>query len=604
MAIVQVGPDRELKTLQAGFSALRPGDTLQCDPGDYAGASWYADGPGPDAIGWTTKILGGPGVRITSGNSRSQGISIEGRNGVVIDGFRMSGLGEKPQGCGVFLAGCSNVLVKNVAVDLPREFGANISCCHNVVVEDCVFTRARFQHGVYVGNSSTNCTIKRCKFLGNKLCGIQANGDMETGSFWGFPNTGEIRELAIEDCTFGWNGVGGGADINLDSVVKFQLWKNNHLPTNRGKGNGVTFFRSSYNPGPTRSGVVMDCNIAVGAGRFNCLRFEEARDIVFDRCSIAHSGWPARSDAGWIELFIKDGPADVKLQNVTFRDCEVHGAVVIQDALAATDDLGASLVNTWNVVDLPGFLGSLPDETDPGEIVAPPPPAPDSPGPMPANGEAAASAAPEDVDLSEFGGVRLREWDGEDRFGEDYAVQSPSSHALPDHWFDFSPLRGTNRNNPGFSNRWEGYWRSSFTGLIEVRARGVGGYDASFAGVAVLSGQSLQTGFEARTKAFRVEAGRFYRVSIGLSTKPDTVPAMSFRYRAEAAPDSWRTFDVLDLYKPKSAAPVPGPDPEPEPGPNPEPSPGPSRPGDDIVIRISLPRIPDWLKAVLTDRLK
>jgi hypothetical protein len=584
-----------IRSLQAALDRMNPGDEVKLAPGTYVGAAKYGDAATLNGALAPITITGGPGVLIRGGNKRGHGLTLEGFNGVNIVGIDVGDLPDVGNGTGIWLADVKSALVQDIVVDLPGEWGILTSFVRGGVFTGCVLKRARRQHGIYLGNSTHDVVVSDCHLLGNKFCGIQCNGDARMTSPRGLVATGEIRNVLITDCEFAYNSDGGGADINLDAAVKVQITNCTAFPT-RGKGNVITLFHSDYNPSPTSNVRIANCKLVAGADRYNVLRAEDCHDITVTNNTLIHTGYPARADAGLIEIDDTNFGSSGKLKAWTFTNNRFSGAVIIDDAVKLLADLGMTMSgnSAATAADV-----ALPDVADPGAIPAPAPPPP-APVPMPVvlpplpvDAPVATKADPALVDQGQQGSAWLREWNkSDDRFGDD--CDKSALRSLPSVDLYLSILGGTSRTD-GFGERFTAFVFSDRDQIVEFQAEGRGGIDVTVAGERLMSGDFYDV--QTATKAFKFEKGCYYAVELGVgtvSTYRDRVPTMSLLMRTADDPNAYKQLDPLSVFAPKDRRqPTPAPSPDPTPAPAPAPSPTPS-PSDEDFYELML-RIPKSL---------
>jgi hypothetical protein len=575
-----------LATLDKAGSKVQPGDTVQVMPGVHTGGKFYgsaANVAGPLAV---LTINFQPGAKIRGGNSRSHGLTVEGWNGISILGADIADLKDGATGSGIWLAGCKNVTVKNFTIDNCAQWGIHTPFCSQVLLEDGIASRSRGQHGVYFANSCTDMTARRVKFLGNKDCGLQTNGDVRMQSDWpSIPVTGTISKLLVEDCDFAFNGVGGGANWNGDAVVG-AIFRNNRMYPSRGRGNGISLFNSDYNTSRTSDVLIENNTLVVGPDKYNVLLIgAPVTGIVVRNNTLINTSFPARPTAGLIEL----APGVVLAPGaVVMEGNRLSGAVVIDDSTVTTlPAIGITGPNT--PADVIGTLASLTAPADPGPLVVPPPPPPAPPvvwPDLPATAPIATAADPALVDLDGQETLWCVDWVTLRKRGTDF-VKSATRNLSWDGMA--SPLSGMGRYGDGepkgFGARWRGFIRVPTTGVYEIGFTGKGYFDCSFAGDLILEGTAGLNGHDnlRAVKFYTLESGKFYAIDIGVSIYGDYAQAvLSYRSAAnplnpDYLPNSW-------LFPPKlrpapavpAPAPAPAPIPAPAPGPSPAPAPAPA----------------------------
>lgn len=549
-----------------------PGCTFILLPGTYAGGTFYGSDSYVAGAHLPLRFEFREGAKIVGGNNRGHGLTIEGWNGVEIIDAEITDGKVQQNGCGLWLAGCKNVLIQRPKIDNWHHWGIHLPHCHDVTIEDGYCIRSRKEHGIYVANSASNVTIRRMQLLANAGCGVQSNGDgTNDPPYASLAKTGSINGLTIEDCLFAYNGTLGGADWNGDSVVNATYRRNTHIP-GRGKGNAVSLFNSWYNPTPTSRVLIEDCKIFAGPAKYNVFIFGIAEgqpanklpsDVTVRNNVLVHRG--NLGAAGLIEQAL-GGQAE----RIEFSGNRLSHDLVVGPAgnttLAGFGVTGTNTILTAAEID--AELAALPQVTDPGPGLAPtPPPTPVEPlPPLPANAPLATAADVALVDTNEQGGMWLREWHAVDMFGSDYAAQAVRGP------YDFtgyhSPITGRSYVNT-FGCRWTGFIKPDKSGVYEIIVGSNQSHHFEFCGELVSDVQANDHPVViAKRPVVRLEAGQYYAFNFGLTTSGGYVVPLqhSIKFRRDDAPDEVRTIPQAWMYPVKDRPGVTPPVDPPPPG--------------------------------------
>jgi hypothetical protein len=568
-----------LKTLDHVGELAFPGCEVILLPGIYPGGKFYGSDAHVSGTHLPLVFRFRPGAMIRGGNSRAHGLTIEGWNGVEIYDCDIADLANGVNGCGIWLAGCRNVIIQRPKIDNCQKWGIHTPYCHDVLIEDGSCTRSRVEHGIYFANSCSNVTARRMKLLGNRGCGIHNNADGENPPpYASLPFLKQIKNLTVEECTFGYNGESGGADVNMDGVVGGAIRRNFHLPT-RGKGNCYALFNSSANPAnpfPTQDVVIEENFVFAGPSKYNLFVFggDMPKNVAVRNNVLVHTGWPANQSAGLLELMPNDGKSH---ENVEFSGNRLsHHAVVTPDGIESLFDVVDGSNNTILVADeIAAILATLPVVADPGLGIAPGPstvpgttpvPSPNDwlglpalPNPLPpipATVLAPAPANSADVDENEQSKLWLREWHEFTTFG------TPLHSALlsPAAWTNGynSPIGGYARYSPGFGTRWKGFIRPDRTGVHDILARFIGYHELWIGGERISEGVSNNHESAGVNHVVHLEAGKYYAFEFALKTN-EMYTAANLAYRTAEKPDVYLRFPEGWYYPPKVRPGAPAP---------------------------------------------
>ena len=204
MAELQVGADRQYRTLAAANAAARTGDTVVVAPGVYReklqlttpGVTWRSETPGAAIIdgGWSGQdyddefsILVGIGAAVTfTGftlrNSEGRGFYVgKAGSGALIADCRIDNCGTSA----FVLGDCENVSVHGVVatrLGMAWEAGRRPSVAGSVIlvratnctVESCIVAYGHGE-GIDIGRGSRRCTVRGCVIFDNSHLGLYLN---------------------------------------------------------------------------------------------------------------------------------------------------------------------------------------------------------------------------------------------------------------------------------------------------------------------------------------------------------------------------------------------------------------------------------------------
>ena len=267
-------------TMQHAMMSLKPGDTLDVEPGTYAGfiVGWdstpassgdpygYVDGTASAPI----TIQAAPGsaagsVVINSADNKTQaGIDLEpGDNYITISGFAINGstggIAASPnKGEGIKIAGSTNVTVKNTTVTgIGYGFGIIADNANNVVLEDNTITgtgdggNSDYGHGIYISGSTNDAVVVGNTIANNAYIGIHINGDASEGGI------GLVTNALVENNVIYNNGQNG---INADGLQSSVI--ENNLIYNY-QNYGICLYQSDAAAG-SKNNVIVDNTIDSG----------------------------------------------------------------------------------------------------------------------------------------------------------------------------------------------------------------------------------------------------------------------------------------------------------------------------------------------------
>lgn len=244
-------------TLQHAANSIAPGDTVEVQPGIYAGFDMQTSGVFGAPIRFNAQV----GVLINQPNVRTpDGINLENVSHVIVEGFKVEGM---PR-AGIRIVGTESapsrfVTIRNNTADANGTWGIFSGYAEDLLIESNVTSRSLREHGIYVSNSADRPIIRHNYSWGNGRGGIQINAD---GTL---PGDGVIRNAIVSRNTIFDNGPLGGAGINLDGVQSSRI-ENNLLYGNH--ATGIALFRGDGAQGSTHNIVVNNTVVNAVDGRW------------------------------------------------------------------------------------------------------------------------------------------------------------------------------------------------------------------------------------------------------------------------------------------------------------------------------------------------
>ena len=221
-------------TLQHSMMSLQPGDTLDVEPGTYAGfiVGWDTqpassgdpygtiDGTAGQPITIQADPSAAPGsVIINARNNETQfGIDLEpGSNYITISGITVNGssggLAEYPNhGGGIKVCGSNNIVENSTVTNIDYGFGITTTEANNVLLLDNTISNIHAQgnseqgHGIYIANNTVGAVVDGNVISDCDYIGILVNGDLgDSGNPPGLVQNALIENNVIHDN--GQNGI-------------------------------------------------------------------------------------------------------------------------------------------------------------------------------------------------------------------------------------------------------------------------------------------------------------------------------------------------------------------------------------------------------------
>jgi hypothetical protein len=232
-------------TLQQAMMSLQPGDTLNVEPGSYAGfvVGWDSvpassgdlygtiDGTANAPITIQADPNAAPGSVIinTRANEVRYGIDLEpGCDYVHLIGFTIADSGgittSSDRGGGIKIVGNNDQAINNTVSNIVYGFGIIADNANNVLLQNNTVTGTGSQgndnygHGIYLSGSLDGAVVQGNVIHNNDLIGIHINGDVSEGG------VGLVTHALIEDNLIYNNGQNGiNADGLQSSVIENNL---------------------------------------------------------------------------------------------------------------------------------------------------------------------------------------------------------------------------------------------------------------------------------------------------------------------------------------------------------------------------------------------
>jgi parallel beta-helix repeat protein len=320
-----------LATIQDGEFQVQAGDTVIVEPGTYAGFDMgYISSPVSGTPTQPITFEADPSAPAGSViiNSREldteNGIDLEaGDNYVVIKGFTIINSDSSITRAGINVGGCSYVSLLDNTISGCGLWGILGGFDDHLLVQGNNVSGSIGQHGIYVGDSSTNISIIGNTCYNNRLAGIQLNGDLNDG------NPGIIVNALIADNTIYGNGYGGGSAINCDGVTNSVIENNLLYDNHQG---GISLFQYDGATGSTNNVVVNNTvDMASDGGWALNINTDSTGNVVFDN------------------VFMNDNPDNIG--DISIDDSSLPGLVSDHNILMGLESLDGgdtyTDIGTW-----------------------------------------------------------------------------------------------------------------------------------------------------------------------------------------------------------------------------------------------------------------
>ncbi len=216
-------------TIHKASQVAIAGDTIIVRAGTYAGARFSTSGTTNSRI----TVMGEPGAIVQSpgpNNSNNDNLWIRNASYITITGFEVRSAGR----AGIAIqaepdAESHGVIIRNNYCHDNSRWGIFTAYAEGILIEGNETSFSAIEHGIYVSNSSDNPIIRRNRAHHNMDSGIQINADPA------LDGDGIVSNATIAYNVIWENGTGGGAAINLASVINSRI-TNNLLYDNHSTG--------------------------------------------------------------------------------------------------------------------------------------------------------------------------------------------------------------------------------------------------------------------------------------------------------------------------------------------------------------------------------
>jgi parallel beta-helix repeat protein len=217
------------RTIQKSADVAVAGDTVIVRAGTYAGAKFSRSGTSASPI----RFLGEPGAVVnTKGslNTNNDNLWIRNASYVHLEGFEIHSAGRAGIGVqGEPTAHVLGIVIRNNFCHNNSRWGIFTGYAEGIRIENNETSFSAIEHGIYVSNSADDPVITGNNAHHNNASGIQINADPLLAG------DGIISNAVIDSNIIYENGVGGGAAINLASVIN-SIIQNNLLYKNHASG--------------------------------------------------------------------------------------------------------------------------------------------------------------------------------------------------------------------------------------------------------------------------------------------------------------------------------------------------------------------------------
>jgi hypothetical protein len=276
-------------TIQHIVGSLQPGDTLDVEPGTYAGfiLGWDPSGTYGTISGNASQPITIQADPAASGsviiNSRDNkthaGIDLEpGDNYVILAGFtvddsagNITGTPSSPnQGEGIKVTGNDDSVINCTVTNINFGFGIIADNANNVLIENnnVSYTHnqgnGNYGHGLYLSGTLNGATVVGNTFHNNDYIGIHVNGDVSEGG------VGLVTNALIEDNLIYDNGQNG---INTDGMQNSTV-ENNLIYGYQDYG--IAMYQSNASSGSKNNLIVNNTIVNTAGATGSALRILDA----------------------------------------------------------------------------------------------------------------------------------------------------------------------------------------------------------------------------------------------------------------------------------------------------------------------------------------
>ena len=289
-------------TFQHALISLKPGDTLDAEPGTYSGfiAGWDStpassgdpygtiDGTASEPITIQAAPSAARGsVIIDSANSETHSaIDLEpGNNYITISGLTITNAAGNVTNEGIKIVSSSNDTISNCTVSGVGGWGMFVDTTTNLVIKNNTVTGTTGSgdegHGMYISGSTSGAVVEGNDVYDNGFIGIHINGDLSEG------NTGLVSNSIIEDNVIYGNGQNG---INADGLVNSVI--ENNLIYNYANY-GICLYQINAASGPGNDVIVnntIDTGTSSGTSAAICISNASATNSVLDNIFLGGGG--------------------------------------------------------------------------------------------------------------------------------------------------------------------------------------------------------------------------------------------------------------------------------------------------------------------------
>lgn len=212
------------RTLQKAANTMSAGDDVTVLAGNYPGFNMTRSGTAAGRITFTGEAGATVNSKPSSQSSGTGFMNLEGANYITIEGFTVDPGTANYGTCNSGIRSVTNrgVIIRKNTIRNASWWGILGGFNTDMLIEGNDIADTKIQHGIYVGNSPKNVTIRGNKSVNNRQCGIQINADKSQGG------DGIASGIVVENNVLRANGVGGGASMNFDGVSN-SIIRNNDI---------------------------------------------------------------------------------------------------------------------------------------------------------------------------------------------------------------------------------------------------------------------------------------------------------------------------------------------------------------------------------------